>query len=153
VFLGAWTDERALFASSLVYLYHVYLRQREGADWRASYFGATPIAVIVVGIAYIVLRFAMAQHYQLAPPSGGLMLVISDASNLPIGCWTALEGGWLLVVPALLILAQTRQFAFLTLYGSAISIVLICAMSVVDITRSMAYAVPAIFIAIAVLKD
>jgi hypothetical protein len=155
VFLGAWTDERALIASALVYLYHVYRRQRQGSNWLASYCGATPVAVVGAWVAYFVLRFTMARCCQITPTAGAVSLrfVILNASNLPIGSWTALEGGWLLAFAAMVILARKRRIAFLVLYILAISIVLVVSMSVIDITRSMAYALPAIFIAIEVLRE
>jgi len=155
VFLGAWTDERALTASCLVYLYHVYRRQRQGSNWRASYCGATPIAVVGAWVGYLVLRFAMARYYHMTTNTVtvGLRFVFINANNLPIGSWTALEGGWLLAFAAMVILAQKRRIVFLILYILAISIVLIVSMSVFDITRSMAYALPAVFIAIEVLRE
>jgi hypothetical protein len=155
VFLGAWTDERALIASSLIYLYHVYRRQRQGFNWRASYCGATPIAVVGAWVAYFVLRFTMMQYCHMTATAGAVSLrfVIINASNLPIGSWTALEGGWLLAFAAMVILAQKRRIVFLILYILAISLVLVVSMTVIDITRSMAYALPAIFVAIEVLRE
>jgi len=155
VFLSAWTDERALVASSFVYLYHVYRHQRRGSDWRASYCGAAPIAVVVAWVAYFVLRFAMSRYYHMPPGAGSasLIYVLKNAHNIPMGSWTALEGGWLLVFAAMVILTQQRRIIFLILYVSAISIILVVSMSVIDITRSMAYALPAIFIAIEVLRE
>ena len=94
VFLGAWTDERALVASSLVYLYHVYRHQRQGSLGLGSYCGAAPIAVVVAWAGYFVLRFAMSRYYHMTPVAGavGLRFVIKNANNIPMGSWTALEG-------------------------------------------------------------
>ena len=153
-FLGDWTDERALIASALVYLYHVCRLERRGAGWRTSYLGATPLAVIGAGVGYLVLRFAVARHFHInTGMSGGLHFLIAQVNNIPMGCWTALEGGWLLVLSAVVILARRRCFLFLLLYTGVISIVLGLAMCVLDITRSMAYALPAVFIALEVLVE
>jgi hypothetical protein len=155
VFLGAWTDERALVASSLVLVYQVARRQRDGADWRASYLGAAPIAVVVAWVAYFAARFAISfySHMSLGFGSANLKWVLVDANNGPLASWTALEGGWLLVLAAIVVLVRQRRPLFLLAYCGAISVMLLVAMSVIDITRSMAYMLPAIFVALEVLAE
>jgi hypothetical protein len=153
--VAAWTDERALIALSLVYLYHVYRRERRGHHWLASYCGPTPMAIIAGGVAYLVMRLAVARSYQMTINPIGITpkTVIAQINNLPMGCWTALEGGWLLALAAMMVLARKRRIAFLFFYISAIAVVLFVSMAVWDITRSMAYALPAIFIAVQVLQE
>jgi hypothetical protein len=154
-FLTAWTDERGLIATSLVYLYHVYRRQQQGHDWRGSYLGPTPFAVIFAWAAYFATRFAMAWHFHITTNTTalGLKTAIRQANNFPIGTWTALEGGWLLVVAASLVLIRKRRIAFLVYLWGAIAIIVTVSMSCFDITRSMAYVLPALFIAIAILRE
>jgi hypothetical protein len=154
-FVAAWSDERALVALSLVYLYHVYRRERRGHDRLASYFGPAPMAIVAGGVAYLVTRLALARFYHMT--TNTVMItprtVIDQINNLPMGCWTALEGGWLLALAAMNVLVRERRIAFLALYVAAISLVLFVSMAVLDITRSMAYALPAIFIAVEVLRE
>jgi hypothetical protein len=154
VFLAAWTDERGLIASSLVYLYHVHRRYDTGGDRISAFFGAAPLGVVVSWLAYFATRFAVAQAYHIRTTADGanVKVFIDQLNNLPIGCWTALEGGWLLVLAATIGLVKMRQFVFLAAYALALAIILAVSMSVFDVTRSMAYAFPAPFVALEVLR-
>lgn len=154
VFLAAWTDERGLIASSLVYLDHVYRRYGDAGDRVSAFFAAAPAGVLASWAAYFATRFALARAYHISTTSDGanLGVLINQMNNLPMGCWTALEGGWLLVLAASVVLVRLRQFAFLAASSLALSIVLAVSMSVFDVTRSMAYALPAVFVALGVLR-
>jgi hypothetical protein len=154
-FLAAWTDERGLIASSLVYLYHVYRHYDNGRGDRLSAFvSPTAIGVVLSWAAYFATRFALARAYHISTPvdGTGLGTFIGQINNFPMGCWTALEGGWLLVFAAVYVLWHQRQLAFLTAFGLSIAILITVAMSVFDITRSMAYILPAVFVAVQVLR-
>jgi hypothetical protein len=155
VFLAAWTDERGLIASSCVYLYHAYRQYCGTGSWISACLRRTPMGVILSWVAYFATRFALARAYHLTTTAQGVSagIIIHQLNILPLGCWTALEGGWLLVFASSLILVQRRQFTFMAAYFLSISIVLAVAMMVYDVTRSMAYAFPAIFIALRILGD
>ena len=155
VFLCAWTDERGLVASSLVYLYHVNRCHVRGRGEIASWFGPLPMAVIVGWAAYLATRIAMIRAFGITTDTGGvgLGLVVSQLSMFPMGAWTGLEGGWLLVLAAAVVLVRRRRFLFLAMYLGAIAILLIVSMCVLDITRSMAYLLPALFVALDVLGE
>jgi hypothetical protein len=154
VFLASWTDERGLIASALVYLYHVYRRYGGEGDRISAFFGPTPAGVVVAWATYFVTRFALAKAYHLTTTADGanVRVFITQMNNLPMGCWTALEGGWLLVLAASVVLIRLRQFAFLAAFLLSLSLVLAVSMSVFDITRSMAYALPAVFVSLGVLR-
>ena len=106
VFLSGWTDERGLIATSLVYLYHVNRRRRLGDGEIASFFGPMPLAVVVGWAGYFASRLASTRIYGLSTDTHGVSLrsALSQVNNLPTGGWTALEGGWLLVFAAIMIL-------------------------------------------------
>jgi hypothetical protein len=154
VFLAAWTDERGLIASSLVYLAHVY-RRYDGTrgDRLLAFFSPTALGVVVSWVAYFASRYALAHTYHITTPAAGanVKVFINQLNNLPMGCWTALEGGWLLVLAAAFVLWRVRRVAFLSAYAVSLGIVLAVSMSVFDVTRSMAYALPAVFVALEVL--
>jgi hypothetical protein len=154
VFLAAWTDERGLIASSLVVLYHVYRRYDGVGDRISAFFGPAPTGVVLSWAAYFATRFALAQTYHMRIATAGVnhRTFLNQLNNLPMGCWTALEGGWLLVLAASIVLVKMRQLAFLAAFALSLSIILVFAMSVFDVTRSMAYALPAVFIALEVLR-
>jgi hypothetical protein len=154
VFLAAWTDERGLIASSLVYLYHVYRRYDGQGDRISAFFGSAPLGVVVSWLAYFATRLALGRAYDLRTAADGanIKVFIDQLNNLPMGFWTGLEGGWLLVFAATIVLVKTRRFAFLAAYALALSIILAISLSVFDVTRSTAYAFPAIFVALEVLR-
>ena len=94
--------------------------------------------------------------YGISTDTGGVSLKDSPWSQLnifPAGAWTGLEGGWLLVLAAAVVLVRRRRFLFLAMYLGAIAILLIVSMCVYDITRSMAYLLPALFVVLDVLGE
>jgi hypothetical protein len=155
VFLCGWTDERGLVATSLVYLYHVNRRHRRGHGGIASFFGATPLSVVIGWAGYVASRLAIIRIYGIATDTAGVSprVALIQFNNLPAGAWTALEGGWLLVLAAVVILARRRRPVFLAMYLGAIAILVATSMCVYDITRSMAYLLPSLFVALDVLGE
>ena len=98
VFLCAFTDERGLIASSLVYLYHVNRRHRQGHGEIASLFGPVPLAVVAGWVAYFAARSALAHYYGLTTDFDTANLsVLTTTTNMPLrefgrpwrgaGCW------------------------------------------------------------------
>jgi hypothetical protein len=154
-FLAAWTDERGLIASSMVYLYHVYQRYDTDGDRLSAFFTPAAMGVVISWFAYFATRYALARTYHITTPidGTGVRTLIDQVNNLPMGTWTALEGGWLLVLASAFVLVKRRHFLFLTAFAGSLSIIIVVSMSVFDITRSMAYALPAIFIALEVLQN
>lgn len=161
VFLAAWTDERALIASSLVLLYHSIRAEnrdaQEGAGpdetFRITFLRPATLAVVGAWIGYFALRFSLAFSLGLETATGGVGLgVFLDQVNMiPMGVWSGLEGGWLLVALAILALVVERRFALLAAFLFFLGVVVAVALSVVDVTRSMTYALPALFVAIRIL--
>ena len=145
VFLAAWTDERGLIATSLVMLFWVHSAQ--SALRKAV--NPTTVAVFLAWAAYFVTRYLVARTFGLSTPTQGvgIRLLIDQTNNLPVGVWSALEGCWLLVLSSLLVLWRHKQLVFSAAYVGSISLLLLVAMSVVDITRSMAYLLPTFFLA------
>jgi hypothetical protein len=154
VFLAAWTDERGLIASSLVYLHHVYRGYGGRGDRISAFFGPAPMGVALSWATYFATRFALARAYHIRTTVDGAnpKVFIDQMNNLPMGCWTALEGGWLLVLASAIVLVKGRHLAFLAAYALTLSIIIAVSMSVFDVTRSMAYALPAVFVALGVLR-
>ena len=67
---------------------------------------------MVVGWAgYIASRLAITRVYGVSTDTGalGLKLALDQFNNFPAGVWTALEGGWLLVFAATVILLPRQQ--------------------------------------------
>jgi hypothetical protein len=152
VFLAAWTDERALIASSFIFLYHLSLRGYDLKSLFRELLNPTVIAVLAAWGAYFILRFWLSHSCGFKTDAGGVNDFLTHANNLAIGLWTGLEGAWIFVLAGIigLILKKNYIFAFAFILCCCVSAFV--AMSVADITRSMAYLLPAVFIGVRVLS-
>ncbi len=146
--LAAWTDERGLIASSLVALYWVW------NDDKLKWLNAKTIAIGLSWICYFLVRFLLSKHYGLTTESDGANLSVfkHQFANFAISTWSALEGFWLLITLALLALFKENKMMYIYLMCFATVIIIVVSMSVGDITRSMAYLFPVIFIAVQILQ-
>ena len=157
VFFASWTDERGLIASSLVWIYHAL--RRTGAQSRSQFsidlWEQRAVAVVIAWILYFISRIGMVSIYELETATGGIGLgVFFDQINqIPMGLWTGLEGGWLVVLLAGSVLWATCSWRALACLAAATVVIAGVALSVVDITRSMAYLLPAVFIGTRVLAE
>ena len=146
VFLGAWSDERALIASSLVFLFWV-LSENKLVNNRT-------IAVVLAWIAYFVVRYLLTITFgfRTSTAGTGLYILTQQINNYPLGLWSAFEGNWLLISASVVILFRQKRFVFLGSYLMSIFIIILVAFAVVDITRSMSYMIPALFISLLLIK-
>jgi hypothetical protein len=151
VFLASFTDERALIASSLVFLFWVYLSLIE----RKRRLSIQSLTIIFSWLAYFIVRYILTIKFGLSTYVGdvGTRVFLDQVNNFQIGIWTALEGIWILVFFSFITLWKRKQFFYGFMFLGAIAIVLIAALAVKDITRSMAYLLPAFFIVLLILKD
>jgi len=150
--LAYWTDERALVASPLILIYHlIRIYQRKEGRPRSSY--STPLLIVVTWLVYGALRAYLTWQLGWVNSTGGVGFshFLRGINLLPFGTWTGLEGGWLLVVLALLSLLHKRAWRLLSAFALSLLLVVAVSFSVVDITRSMAYVLPALFVALSVL--
>lgn len=155
VFLAAWTDERALLASGLLlacFAFERAVRDSEltengmvvrGGGRRGT---AQMAAVLAAAVAYAVSRGAVATAFDLPQPTGGVgpSVLLDQLNNAAVGIWTGLEGLWIPLLLALLLLWRARMRLLATFTGAVIAVIVLFALSVVDITRSMAYLLPAV---------
>jgi hypothetical protein len=155
VFAAAWTDERALVTSSLLLLYFGYDAMLSTDTRRRLTSVACVAAVICAWVGYFVGRILLQRHYGFSTATGdvGLPVIISQINLLTIAAWGGLEGAWLVVGTALIILLTTRNFLIALCFSSAIALVSLIACSVFDLTRSFAYVYPALFLALRVLQQ
>jgi hypothetical protein len=148
IVLAAFTDERALAASGLVFLWFVVL-QAGPASGRI--FNRNALAVVVAAVVYLGARLSLVQYAGLRTSSGGTNLLMNQVNMIFFGMWTGLKGMWLVVVQSLLILLVDRRWFFLGAYGASILVVVAIALSVFDVTRSMGYLLPAVFISLCIV--
>jgi hypothetical protein len=155
VFLAAWTDERALLASSLVLLFHA---TRHGTNTKAIFKSLStpvPASIFLAWLGYAGLRWHLSVRYGMATATGGIGVGIfkEQINNLPLGIWSALEGLWILVLGAIIVLGLRKQWLCLASLCMTLALPLIASFCVADITRSAAYLFPGVFIVAGILAD
>ena len=147
LFLGEFTDERAIIAAPLIFGFHLMNDGREfPTDWRTLLRGNwRSAAVIAAVLACLAAREALYLKLGLATgrSASDLWYIEHNINEWGVGVWSGLEGGWLVVAAGLLVLLLRR--AYLLFAGLALSVLVIAvaAISVFDISRSAVYALPA----------
>jgi hypothetical protein len=142
LFAAAWTDERALVAVPLLCLFAVARSERPRC-----------LAVLVGAAAYLGSRIWLVHIWALHSTVGGagIALFLRNLHTAPLGVWAGLGGSWILVACALAILAARRRYLEFAALLLGIGLVTVSALIVEDLTRSLAYALPAVLVALHVL--
>lgn len=147
--LAFWTDERAILASTLVYLWWKFSLQDDLPLSLKNLLLPNPRNLIIIATwaCYLGLRTLLTQQYGLSVPMGEEGAIGFQRWELFLpALLTAFEGLWLLLLP-LGISLWNRSSVWLALaLLLATGIVMIPALMVADITRSLTYAFPLIFI-------
>jgi hypothetical protein len=79
--------------------------------------------------------------------------VLSQQVNvIPLAIWTGLGGSWILVLLGLRALFRQRRYLVAAGFCGALAAMMLASLAVVDVTRSMAYCLPAVFIGLAALS-
>lgn len=151
VFLASWNDERGLIASSLVLLYHVF-RQEGQNSWLRRFLSPVCLAIYAAWLLYFAIRLPLAARYGLHTAGVGAEFLKIDLDVLVLGVWSALKFGLLYVLLAWFVAGRQRQWFALACYVGACLIVTTVGILVYDITRSMAYLLPAVPAAWALLR-
>jgi hypothetical protein len=151
VFLAAWTDERALIASAFVFLFSIGQAGRAGVR---SLFTGKRAAILAAWIAYFATRIYLTAAHSLTVSTGnvGLSVFRQQTNIIPLGIWSGLGGGWLLVAFAAAALLLERRYRMAAAFCGAIGAITAAALLVLDVTRGMAYCLPAVFVGISVLS-
>ncbi len=143
-FLAAWTDERTLIAGSFVVLLSIALHER-----------AKTIALLIAWCGYAVLRLWMTAHYSLAVATGnvGFDVLAQQIRLIPLGVWSGLGGCWIVVGCGIAEAVRQHRYMMTAAFCALLITTIISALMVLDVTRSMAYCLPAVFVATYLLKD
>jgi len=149
LFLAAWTDERALVASSFVFL--LYLFSNTGGIRRFTM--AKPAAVVAAAAGYLGIRaYLTAAHpYALSVSGVGISVLWQQTNVIPLAIWSGLGGGWILVIFCLFTLFRQKRYLAAAGFGAVLIVMTGVSLAAVDVTRGMAYCLPAVFVALAVL--
>jgi hypothetical protein len=142
---AAFTDERALVACGLVFLFWVS---------ESGLFARRSVAVLIGCGAYGATRLWLTLAHSIIVSTGGngLPVFLHETNIIPLGIWTGLGGAWLLVVCCLAALLLQRRYGMAAAFCAATVAVAGIALLVLDVTRSMAYCLPAVFVGISALK-
>jgi hypothetical protein len=155
LFLAAWTDERALIASTFVFLLYAYrLSLCNDAGGFRRFLVGKPAAVVAAIAAYLGTRaYLTATHSYVHAASGiGLSILSQQTNVIPLAIWSGLGGSWILVLLGGLALFLQRRCLVAAAFCCALIGATAASMAVADVTRSMAYCLPAVFVALAALS-
>jgi hypothetical protein len=151
VFTASFTDERAFIAAGLL-LVREFCLAAEGP--KTSWFwNGRALAVALGMVGYWVVRLLLAFAFGLGSTGKGIgvEVFVFNVQFWHLGAWSALKGGWLLVFLAALALWQQGQQAKTWVFLLAVVLVVGCGFLTGDVIRSVAYAYPAVLIALAVI--
>lgn len=149
--LAFFTDERAAIASGLLIVWYQLDRRDEPSAF-ALLKPTRSTVLLLVGLAvYVALRMTLVAAFGFKNQTAGTGFDILRFT-LPLAdqtLWQMLEGFWLLVAIALVVVWRDRRDRLLLLlFPAAAAAVYGVALLVEDVTRSVAYGFPAIFIAL-----
>jgi hypothetical protein len=156
LFLAAWTDERAFIASSFVFLlYAGRFSAHDDTGVMRRFLMGKPAAVVVAAAAYLGTRaYLTSTHSYLHAASGiGLSILWRQINVIPLAIWTGLGGSWILVCLGLLALFLEKRYLAAAAFSAALVGVMVASLAVADVTRSMAYCLPAVFVGLAALSS
>jgi hypothetical protein len=148
IFTAAWIDERSLIASSLIFIWILISKNKHLKTIQIS-------ALFAAWIVYLLTRFFLIYHFHLITHTGavGLGMLLNQLNNAPLGIWTGLEGFWMIVILSFIVLLKQNKKIIACLFMAGIVLIVFVALSVSDITRSMIYLFPSIFIALSIIKE
>ena len=158
--LGMWIDERAVVASALVFFWHM-MQPISCHDFKLKnifVWNQQCWAIILALIGYILLRLHLTFNLGLSVPLGSegkveLAMIAYLANMYFFGLWSGLEGLWLLAMITALVSLYYRLWWILILTLCTIAPVILASFMVYDITRSLAYIAPLIFICLKILSE
>ena len=97
-------------------------------------------------------RMIYAHMLALKTISGGAgwPIFIGQFDVVPLGLWTGLGGLWLIVACGVAAMFLERRYVLAACYCAVLSLAIVSALALSDITRSAAYCLPAVFVALLV---
>lgn len=139
LFLAAWTDERALVAAPFL----VLCSER-----------GKRAAVIFAVAGYVSLRVGLTAlySYPAGPTAVGWSVLISQAREIPLALWSGIGGCWILMVFAIIGLFGRRRPWIALAFCSALAVSAVGGLAVVDMTRGIAFCLPAVLAALVLLS-
>lgn len=163
--LAFWTDERSIVASASVWLWHALRAEPPGHAPTIFHKPALlpnrlQRPVVLAMLSTLLMRWLLA-HWFALPPSAGLSQILTETKFvlieqrlielIPFVTISSFESYWVYILGAWTTLwlhrERWRLFLFLLATGASLAVSFL----VYDMTRSVMYAFPAIFIAVRIL--
>ncbi len=157
VLAAGFTDERGFIATGIAFLFHFIYRSSTD-DWSLKgllKLNKQLIAIICGWVLYFGIRFYLQNYHGLdvSTPKAGLNYFMGTANMWFFGIWSGLEGLWLPVLLCLIPLLKIRAHLIILMFLVTTSAVIGVSLAVADITRSMAYVFPIVFVALTILRQ
>jgi hypothetical protein len=153
LFLAAWTDERSLICGAFLSLFYALTGSGAGRGIR-TFLAGKPAAVVAAAAAYLGIRALLTIAYSYAPGATGPLgfsLLSQHIKVMPLAVWSGLAGSWILVMYGLFSLFRQKRYFAAAAFCAMLTLEIGASLMVVDLTRSMAYCLPAVFAALAAL--
>ena len=156
VFLAAYSDERALIGSSLVFFWWLSIDTDTKIKGLKDIIRprATTYAVVAAWLAYFASKWALGYFFGFNLPLGyvGLYAFFDMYSKLAISLWSTFEGLWIFIIAYFMLLVSRRDvWNILFAFGGLLLICLFAAMTH-DLTKSLSYMIVLLPIAIVYLN-
>jgi hypothetical protein len=141
--LAYFTDERALLASTSLILLNSWSMGQSGSLKELVRSLIAPDNLYILGswVAYVLIRIILANTFGLTVTSVDLTYYFKEnLVRMPYAFYIGLEGMWLLVLALIYHLFRAGKHVFAVLVGVNILGFVLGSMTVIDINRSMSYA-------------
>ena len=144
---AGFIDERTILAMPIIYLFQEDAADSPPEQWTLS---PNPLRIATaVGVAlYLVLRWALGRHIGTMADYQGMCLWMLKHNGmlLPVAFLLLFKGYSLLVGTSALVVARRRDFRNALLLIASITPCVVAGIFVYDLTRSLCYAYPCIFL-------
>jgi len=145
------------FLYFVVLLFHQFENLNDSKIYICDVFKINKRVAAVLGAAvlYVAIRLFLSMQFDMHTPLNGANFHVFNRTYyyFLIGNLTFFEGFWLLLMFALILLFYRKDYLRLILLTSSFLIIMVVSFCVSDITRSGAFAVPLVFIAVDYLKQ
>lgn len=152
ILLAAFTDERALIASALVFLWWKVLDSKNSNYTLKDIIRPEKytLAVLAAWVTYFCIRFFLHKEYGFQTHTGKLGfeegIIQNSYKKIIPSLLDGVKWFWLIIIMGILLLLKRKDLLLLFLITAAILLVLVATISVKDTVKSITYIFPAIFI-------
>ncbi len=155
ILLASFTDERAILASSFVFLWWFSQKYDAKKSWFKAFLNVQTLSVIIALVIHLIIRLVITNMYHVTTyvQANQEFLLYNQINMIPMGLWTGLEVGWVFILLAIFLLFRNKQYLILGLFSLFIVLQSLVALSINDITRSMAYLLPAYLLGFRYIHD